>query len=30
MTYSGTLSQDSSDGLDEPAFSAGGAIFEAL
>ena len=31
MAYSGTISQeDSSDSIDEPAFSAGGANFEAL
>jgi len=30
MAYSGKLSNDDSDSLDEPAFSANGAIFEAL
>jgi hypothetical protein len=30
MTYSGKLENDDSASLDEPAFSANGAIFEAL
>ena len=30
MTYSGKLGNDDSTSLDEPAFSANGAIFEAL
>lgn len=30
MTYTGKLGNDDSSSLDEPAFSANGAIFEAL
>jgi hypothetical protein len=31
MAYSGTISEeDSNDSIDMPAFSTGGAIFEAL